>query len=72
MRVCFLTSFVLLLLLMSAPRCQAAPNEREQKVRGDKEKMEADEFWIYNDLEEGRLVAKREGKPLMVVYRCIP
>ena len=28
--------------------------------------------WIYNDLEKGFAEAKAAGKPLMVVYRCIP
>lgn len=64
-------SFLLLLLLVSATH--AAPkNERERKVLGDKAKMDADDFWIYNDLQRGQAAAKREGKPLMVVFRCIP
>lgn len=71
MRVCVSVS-LFLLLMMNAVVCQAAPNEREQKVRGDKQKMDADDSWIYNDLEAGQLIGKREGKPLMVVYRCIP
>lgn len=28
--------------------------------------------WIYNDLDKGFAEAKAAGKPLMVVYRCIP
>ncbi len=58
--------------LLASAIAHAAPNEREQKVRGDKQKMDADDFWIYNDLERGQLTGKREGKPLMVAFRCIP
>ncbi len=28
--------------------------------------------WTYNDLAKGFADAKTAGKPLMVVYRCIP
>jgi serine protease Do len=45
---------------------------REQKVRNDKVKVEADGFWIYNDFATGLLQAKKTGQPLMVVLRCIP
>lgn len=45
---------------------------REQKVRNDRQKVEAEGFWIYNDLEKGFAEARRTGKPLLVVLRCIP
>jgi hypothetical protein len=45
---------------------------REQKVRQDKAKVEADGFWIYNNLAKGIDEAKASGKPLLVVLRCIP
>lgn len=28
--------------------------------------------WIYDDLAKGFDEAKRTGKPLMVVFRCVP
>ncbi len=28
--------------------------------------------WIYNDLKEGNAQAKASGKPLLVVFRCVP
>ena len=49
-----------------------AAQTREQKVRGDKAKVEAAGFWIYNDLAQGFAEAKKSGKPLLVVMRCIP
>lgn len=28
--------------------------------------------WIYNDLKEGNAQAQATGKPLLVVFRCVP
>jgi hypothetical protein len=50
----------------------AGAQEREQKVRDDRKKVEAEGFWIYNDFARGVAEAKRSGKPLVVVLRCIP
>jgi serine protease Do len=46
--------------------------DREGAVRGDRQKMEQDERWIYNDIERGFAEAKASGKPLLVVLRCVP
>jgi len=64
--------FTVLAMFLSCALVVAAPNDRETKVRKDKERMDADDFWIYNDLEEGRLAARRSLKPMLVVFRCIP
>jgi hypothetical protein len=45
---------------------------REEKVRKDRERVEAEGFWIYNDLPAGFARAKETGKPMLVVLRCIP
>ena len=45
---------------------------REQKVRADKAKVEAEGFWIYNDLPKAFGTAKESGKPILVVLRCLP
>ncbi|HVW00058.1 MAG TPA: Trx7/PDZ domain-containing (seleno)protein [Planctomycetaceae bacterium] len=45
---------------------------REQKVREDRQKVEAEGFWIYNDLPRAFETAEKTGKPLLVVLRCIP
>jgi hypothetical protein len=64
-RVCCLLSATTVL-------CAQDKNPRETKVRADREKVERDGFWIYNDLAKGFAEAKRTGKPLLVVLRCIP
>lgn len=45
---------------------------REEKVRADRAKVEADGFWMYNDIPGAMAEAKKSGKPVLVVLRCIP
>jgi serine protease Do len=61
-----------LALLLACPVAAQQQKTREQKVREDREKIEAEGFWIYNDLARGFAEAKKTGKPLLVVLRCIP
>ena len=49
-----------------------AVKDREGAVRGDRAAMEKDARWIYNDWQRGFEEARRTGKPLMVVLRCVP
>jgi hypothetical protein len=51
---------------------QAQSSRRELKVRADRERVEAEGFWIYNQLDLGWEQAKKQQRPLMVVLRCIP
>ena len=46
--------------------------DRDAKVRHDRETFQASNDWIYNDLGEGVRAARASGKPLLVVFRCIP
>jgi hypothetical protein len=63
-----LSAAVLFAVADAAP----AQNKREEKVRNDRRKVEADGYWIYNDIPRARAEAKRTGKPIVVVLRCIP
>jgi len=36
---------------------------KDDVVKGD---------WIYDDLAAGYAAAKKSGKPMMVVFRCVP
>jgi serine protease Do len=54
------------------PHAQAQAVDRDTKVRNDRKAFEASKDWIYNDLEEGVRASKASGKPMMVVFRCIP
>ncbi|MBX3444665.1 MAG: PDZ domain-containing protein [Planctomyces sp.] len=64
---------LLSLALLSAGFAMAAePKTREQKVREDKARVEAEGFWMYNDLPGAFEAAKKTGKPILVVLRCLP
>ncbi len=66
----FVRVFLLLAMLGWGSEIQA--QEREIKVRGDKSRIENAGYWIYNDLPRGIGEAKKSGKPLLVVFRCVP
>jgi hypothetical protein len=46
--------------------------DRDAKVRNDRKAFEGSTAWIYNDLEDGIRVARAAGRPVLVVFRCIP
>ena len=50
----------------------ATVKDREGALRQDRDTMENDARWIYNDVQRGFAEAKRTGKPLLVVLRCVP
>ena len=45
---------------------------REEIVRGDRERVEAEGFWMYNDIPGAIEKAEETGKPIVVVLRCLP
>ena len=49
-----------------------AVKDREGAVRNDRATMEKDARWVYNDYKLGFAQAKKSGKPLLVVLRCVP
>ncbi len=65
---------VLLLILpfLAAPLFAETVKDREGAVRQDKAVMENDARWTYNDLDRAFAEARRTGKPLLVVLRCVP
>ena len=71
-----LIMFITVVTLTSHVSAQTKPPRaklsREEKVRADRKKVEAQGFWIYNNLEEAREVARKTNKPLLMNLRCIP
>ncbi len=65
-------SVSLLLVVLCSQLSPVHGQTREEKVREDRRKVESEGFWIYNDLDRGFAEARRTGKPLLVVLRCIP
>ena len=61
-----------LLSVVFAVSVSQAQQTREEKVRGDKKKVEAEGRWIYNDVPKAFAEAKKTGKPIIAVLRCLP
>lgn len=59
-------------ILVASLTSSLTAQTRDEVVRGDKKKVEAAGFWIYNDLPKAFAEAKRTGKPIIVVLRCLP
>jgi hypothetical protein len=59
-------------MVVLALNAQVFGQSREEKVRNDRKKIELMGTWIYNDIETGFERARKSGKPVMVVLRCIP
>lgn len=59
-------------LLFIAQSVLAQKPTRDQKVRADKAEVEAEGFWLYNDLDKAYQLARESGKPILVTLRCIP
>jgi hypothetical protein len=45
---------------------------RDEMVIEDRDELQNDDTWIYNDVEKAKEAAAAAGKPMMVVFRCIP
>ncbi len=65
-------SLVLTGVLFTAECFAETVKDREGSVRKDKATMENDARWGYNDVDRGFAEARRTGKPLLVVLRCVP
>ncbi|MCA9171474.1 MAG: thioredoxin family protein, partial [Planctomycetales bacterium] len=63
---------LMLTLLLTVTLQAEEKKTREQKVREDKVRVEAEGFWIYNDIPRAFEQAKQTGKPMLVVLRCLP
>lgn len=62
----------LLALATSATVLAETVKDREGALRQDRAARENDPRWIYNDVDRGFAEARRTGKPLLVVLRCVP
>lgn len=63
---------LLTLLTMTCGVSLTHAQTREEIVRGDRQRVEAAGFWMYNDIPGAIAEAKRTGKPIVVVLRCLP
>lgn len=58
-------------VFLAAPFAATVP-DRKAAVLNDRLSLVNDGRWIYNDYQRGFAEAKRTGKPLLVVLRCVP
>ncbi len=65
-------SLLLVLVAIAFAVSNVSAQTREEKVRDDKKKIEAGGKWIYNDVPKAFAEAKRTGKPIVAVLRCLP
>jgi hypothetical protein len=68
------TSLLLLPALLGLVSIGSAETvkDREGAVRSDRETMEKSDRWIYNDIARGFAESAKNGKPVLVVLRCVP
>ena len=52
--------------------CLFAGEDRDTKVRNDRQAFQDNPSWFYNNLDEGVVTAEAARKPLLVIFRCIP
>jgi hypothetical protein len=67
-----LLSLAVCLAVTGVSAAQAGKQTREEKVLNDRKKYAGDALWIYNDLAKGFTEARKTGKPMLIVMRCIP
>lgn len=65
------------LLAGSSMICQSVIAQEARKTPTDKLLADQSEFagqnrWIYNDLDKALAQSKKSGKPVLIVFRCVP
>lgn len=61
----------LLLLTVSMAHAQDRKARQKARLQTDREVSGA-ENWVYNDLEKAVAQARKDDKPILVLFRCIP
>lgn len=61
------------LLLATVPMVLGQERQARQKARLQTDRDVSDaENWVYNDLDKAVAQARKDDKPLLVLFRCIP
>ena len=61
----------LLLLTVSMAHAQDRKARQKARLQTDREVSGA-ENWVYNDLEKAVAQARKDDRPILVLFRCIP
>jgi hypothetical protein len=59
-------------LVLGTIVAQSAWLQAQSELQRNLRDTNVGKHWIYNDLKEGNARAKATGKPLFVVFRCVP
>lgn len=63
---------VVLLIAIGLETDPVTAQDRKAKMVNDRDAFQDSDLWTYNNLDAGLAQAKKTGKPLLVVLRCIP
>jgi len=69
---CLTAMFAITLTLPSIGFAAEQKKTRDEQVIDDRAELQENDTWIYNDLARAKDAAAEAGKPLMIVFRCIP
>ncbi len=61
----------LLLLTVSMAHAQDRKARQKARLQTDRDVSGA-ENWVYNDLEKAVAQARKDDRPILVLFRCIP
>lgn len=65
-------SFVMLLFSSIAIEAQELKKTPTDKLLADQSEFAVQNRWIYNDLDKAFAQSKKSGKPVLIVFRCVP
>ena len=68
----YLAVILMAFVVAPASSAQDVQKKRRDAVLNDKKQLELHDYWVYDDFEKGRKEAEKTGKPMLVVFRCLP
>lgn len=68
----YLAAILMAFVVAPASSAQDVQKKRRDAVLNDKKQLDLDDYWVYDDFEKGRKEAEKTGKPMLVVFRCLP
>ena len=66
------TAVLALTAFLATSTLAAPPKDRKTAVLDDRKEVSADARWVYTDFGKGAADAKKDNRPMLVVFRCVP
>ena len=70
LRVMLMAAPVFVSIVVASPFCSSAEDKLLDRLSDTHGKLS--EGWVYNDIAQATHAARRQNKPLFVVFRCVP